>query len=399
MKKIKEFMQKPWAGYTIATCSAVVLYLLLTHLPALFGGVKWFLSLMSPVIIGAAVAYLLNPLANLFEKKLFKKIKKQSLRHTLAVVIVVLVVVLILSLLLAALIPSLISSIKNLIANRNDYIGKVSNFLSRFNGGTLSLDVESLTNRLNSVIDTLLNTAYNNLSVILTTVKDVGSSVADTALGIIFGVCFLLGKDTIMNGIKNIRHTYMTEERYERNNTFWHNCHEIFTQYFTCTILDAVIIGVANAILMAVFGLPNAALISVTVGITNIIPTFGPIIGAVLGAFLLVLDKPSYALTFLIFTVILQTLDAMVIKPKLFSNSLGLPAIWTIVAITLGGKLAGVPGIILSIPVAAILVILYKQSITPIMEKRKAKINSVPDENAESTADETPVEENDKSST
>jgi predicted PurR-regulated permease PerM len=388
MKKIKEFFQKPWAGYTIATCSAVVLYLLLTHLPTIFSSISWFLSLISPVIIGAIVAYILNPLSNFFENKPLKKIKKQSLKHTVAVLLVVIIILILLSLLLAALIPSLISSIKGIIANRNEYISKISHFVSRFNNSVINLDVVNITEKINSAIDSLLNTAYKNLSVILTTVKDVGSSVVNVALGIVFGVCFLLGKDTILKGVQNLRRTYMTEERYEKNNTFWSSCHEIFTQYFTCTILDAFIIGVSNAILMAIFGLPNVALVSVIVGVTNIIPTFGPVIGAVLGAFLLVLDKPSYALTFLIFTVILQSLDGMVIKPKLFSNSLGLPAIWTIVAITLGGKLAGVPGIILSIPVAAILAILYKQTITPIMEKRKAKINSAPEKSAEEDKEE-----------
>ena len=376
MKRFKKFLEKPWSSYTIATCSAVVLYLLLTHLPIMFNGVKWFLSLMSPVIIGAIVAYILNPLANFFENRVFKKVKKPSLKHTLAVLMVVVVVIVILTLLLVLLIPSLISSIRGLIENRNEYILKVSTFLSKFSIGSLKLDVDSLTEKLNDGINTLLNTAYENLSVILSTVLTVGSSVINFAMGIIFGICFLLGKSTILGVIKNIRHTYMTDERYDKNDAFWSSCHEIFTQYFSCTLMDAFIIGVANAILMAVFGMPNIALISVVVGVTNIIPTFGPIIGAVIGAFLLILDKPSYALIFIIITLVLQTLDAMVIKPRLFSNSLGLPAIWTIVAITLGGKLAGIGGIILSIPVAAIFTILYKQTITPMMEKRKEKINA-----------------------
>lgn len=399
MKRIKAFLEKHWAGYTIATCSAVVLYLLLTHIPTLLSTVGWFFSLISPVIIGAVVAYILNPLSNFFENKVLKKVKKSSLRHTLAVIIIVVIILALLSLLLAALIPSLISSIKDLISNRNEYIGKVSHFLSRFENSFLSLDVASITQRINEAIDSMLNKAYQNLSLILSTAKDVGSSVSNFAFGLVFGVCFLLGKDTIIRVIKNIRHTYMTEERYEKNDAFWRSCHEIFTNYFTCTILDAIIIGVSNAILMTIFRLPNVALISVIVGFTNIIPTFGPVIGAVLGAFLLVLEKPSYALTFLIIAVVLQSLDGMVIKPKLFSNSLGLPAIWTIVAITLGGKLAGVTGIILSIPVAAIFVILYKQTIIPIMEKRKAKINSAPDKEAEAPEAETPIDSNDKKST
>jgi predicted PurR-regulated permease PerM len=111
-------------------------------------------------------------------------------------------------------------------------------------------------------------------------------------------------------------------------------------------------------------------------GILNIIPTFGPMIGGAIGIFVLVLDKPINALWFFIFICIWQSIDGMIIKPRLFKGSLGLPAVWTLVLIILGGKIAGMAGIILAIPIAAILVILYHETVEPRLNKRIGKLNA-----------------------
>ena len=134
---------------------------------------------------------------------------------------------------------------------------------------------------------------------------------------------------------------------------------------------------------MLIFKIPYAPLIAVVIGLTNIIPTFGPMIGAAVGVFFTILESPLKALIFLIMICSLQTVDGMVLKPKLFSGSLGIPAVWTLVLITLGGKIAGMLGILLAIPFAAIFVIIYKETILPKLEARRIKINSKsPDEEA-----------------
>ena len=375
MKKLRDLLYKPWAPYTIATCSAVVLYWLLTHLSSfanVFGSIK---SILAPAIIGLIIAYLLHPVSDFFENKVFGKIKKKSIKHTLAVVITVIIIVVLLAVLIAALIPSLISSVSNLIANKDRYISAVEGILQKFNSKLFKIDISNLTATVDDAINNIIDTVYNNLSSILSALKGVGTGVSNFALGFVFAVCFMLGKNSLLRLVRRVRLSYMPKERFEEATNFWNRCNDIFTKFLGCTVIDGIIIGILNAIFMAVTGLPYVALISVIVGVTNLIPTVGPIIGGALGAFILVLNKPVYALYFLIFTVIIQTVDAMIIKPKLFSGSLGLPAIWSIIAITIGGKIAGIAGIILSIPVATIMLIIYKEFAVPWFEKRQKKLN------------------------
>ena len=134
--------------------------------------------------------------------------------------------------------------------------------------------------------------------------------------------------------------------------------------------------GVLNAVFLLITRAPNVALISVICGITNLAPIFGPIVGGVLGAFILVLNKPWYALAFIIFTIVLQTVDGYVIKPKLFGNTLGVPSIWILISLVVGGRMFGVWGVLLAIPFAAIFDFVYKDMIYKALEKRKEERRS-----------------------
>lgn len=142
-------------------------------------------------------------------------------------------------------------------------------------------------------------------------------------------------------------------------------------RYILCDLLDGMIIGVANAVFMLLVGYPYVPLISVVVGVTNLAPTFGPILGAVIGAGILLLVNPWYALVFLIFTIALQTVDGYIIKPKLFGNTLGVPSIGILVSIIVFGRMFGAIGVLLAIPFAAIIDYIYKDGILPKLESRR----------------------------
>ena len=144
-------------------------------------------------------------------------------------------------------------------------------------------------------------------------------------------------------------------------------------RYIASDILDGLFVGCANAVFMIIAGMPYIPLISVVVGVTNLAPTFGPIVGAVIGAFILVLANPWQALWFLIFTLILQTIDGYVVKPKLFGDTLGVPSIWILISIIVFGRMWGVAGILLAIPIAAITDFIYHDYIVQKLESRKKK--------------------------
>ena len=132
-----------------------------------------------------------------------------------------------------------------------------------------------------------------------------------------------------------------------------------------------MIIGISNAIFMKAAGMPYIVLLSVVVGVANLVPTFGPFVGGTIGAFILVLVNPWYALWFLIFTFLIQTVDGYILKPRMFGDSLGVPAVWVLVSIIVFGRIFGILGVVVSIPLAAILTYMYRSWIMIKLEKRR----------------------------
>ncbi len=195
-----------------------------------------------------------------------------------------------------------------------------------------------------------------------------------------------------MQGLKKIRCALWKEEKLERHDKLLNHCNSIFIRYAGCTLLDALIIGTLTLVFLLIMRIPYAPLIASIAAITNILPTFGPMIGTGVGVFFLVLDKPLNALIFFIFMCVLQALDGMLLKPILFKDSLGIPAAWTLVLIIIGGKIAGIIGILLSIPFGAIFTIVYRETILPALENRRDQINGVtqPQAPPEGTAEQKP---------
>ena len=361
----------------------------LTEVGAWLTGVRRFLS---PVFTGIVVAYLMNPVSDFFEFKLFHKVKNRGAAHLWSVICTVFCLVLVLGLLLVALIPSLVQSISSLISNWNDYTKKVMELLEKLialaQQHHINFDMSNITDLVQNGMDKLIVWLKNNVQTILQTAGNVGTSVSNFAIGLLFGVCFLVAEKGLVSLIGVIRAAIYKKDRLERHNELLLRCNTVFLRYVGCTVMDAAIMGVGALVFLLAMRMPYAALIAAVVAITNVIPTFGPMIGSVIGMFFLVLDKPLNALWFFIFICIWQGIDGMLIKPRLFKGSLGIPAVWTMVLIILGGKIAGMAGIILAIPAAAILVILYQETIRPRLEKRIRK-------NAEDLAEEDLVPQED----
>ncbi|MBE5861551.1 MAG: AI-2E family transporter [Lachnospiraceae bacterium] len=158
-------------------------------------------------------------------------------------------------------------------------------------------------------------------------------------------------------------------------------------KYIIAELVEALVVGSANFIFMLIFGMPYAVLVSVVVGITNMIPTFGPIFGAAIGGLILLLADPWKAVAFLIFTAILQTLDGYVLKPKMYGDALGVSPVMILVFIIVGGKMFGVIGILIAIPLAAILSIVISKFQAVLLERKAIRLG-IDDEELVQKADE-----------
>ena len=371
--KVKE---KSWYPYTVAICSGVVLFVVLTHLPQIFGILHTFADYFGTVIMGCVIAYIMNPLAKFFERTLFKGIKNERMRRPASAMFTLALLLILTVLLFVMLIPQLFNSMRTLAANLDTYIVSLEALLKSWNLDQIEF-IQNAMNSSNELLEMTGKMLTDNLDKIINTSANIGMGMANLGLSFTLSIYLLLEKDNLKAQVLRLMRALMSEQAMEGALTFFRKCDDILVRYISCSLLDSVIIGVANAVLMRIFGMEYIGLISVTVAVTNLIPTFGPIIGAVVGALILFLVRPSHALIFLVITMVLQTLDGNVIKPKLFGNSLGVSGLMILVSIIVFGNIFGLTGIILAMPAAAILDYSYKEILLPALERKRKEIDSL----------------------
>ena len=364
---------KAWYSNAMAACIAVLVYVLLSHIPGVLGAVKQFIGYFKPVIMGCIIAYIVNPLQNFFFNRVFTKLKPEKLRNVLSILLAFLLVVLFLVFSLFILIPQLVDSVQLFANNLDGYIASVSDFLESWGVSKRTLDLSSLISSSETLLDTIAGIIRDNISNILSFSANAGKGLFRWVIAFILSIYFLAAKRSLKEGLSILLQALFRPERYSGAVNFLYKCDRIFNRYIVFNILDSVIIGVANAIFMTVMGMEYTGLVSFLVALTNLVPTFGPVVGAGIGAFILLMVKPMDALFFLIFTLVLQTCDGYIIKPKLFSDSLGVSGLWILVGIIVGGNMFGVVGILLAIPVVAILDFTYNSYLLPWLKERSRK--------------------------
>lgn len=373
MKFNRNHLKTPWVAYTIATCSAVFLYVCLTHFNVFAGAVRKIGVFISPVFLAAVFAYILNPLTTVFERYIFSKVRNPHMRRTLSVTFTVIAVLLFIAILLIALIPQLVQSIVTFIGNIDGYVVSLQSLLNNL-GSSDNVKNSALSGLISSggdlldMISSKLPESFNN---IINTSINFTKGIIEAVIAFILAIYFLAAKDTFKHGFKFLLQAILSDRIYPATEDFLRKCNTILIRYIIYDLLDGLIIGISNMVFMVIAGMPYGVLLSVVVGVTNLAPTFGPIVGGAIGAFILVLVNPWYALGFLIFTVILQTFDGYILKPKLFGGSLGVPPVWVLISIIVGGRIFGIVGVLLAIPFAAIVDYIYESWILIRLRRRR----------------------------
>lgn len=366
-------LKKPWVAYTVAICSGVVLYLLLSHLNVIGQGISAFFGFIQPVIIGLVIAYILNPLAKVLRRTLFRGVHSMKVAWPLSVAFSIIIIILGIAILLVMLIPQLVESVQTLISNVSLYSDSISDALTSLDEAArkVNLDISSLTSVGQDLIDSVFRSITKNSNgSLMNTVTGTIGTIINGVISFIISIYFLLDKDHLLHGLGRLNHLIISDKAFPRIRNFLDRCNEILGRYIWCDLLDGLIIGCANAVFMLIGRMPYVALISVVVGVTNLAPTFGPIVGGAIGAFILVLNNPWDALWFLIFTICLQTCDGYILKPKMFGGVLSVPGIWILIMIIVFSRMFGVIGILVAIPVAAILNFIYHDYLIPWLKKR-----------------------------
>lgn len=356
----------------LVIAASLLFYYGIFHMGSLISGIRMFLGILAPIIYGAAIAYVLSSVVNFLERSLIypflakKDISLQKRGQRVIRWVCVLFSLIFLLFLIYALImmilPQLLRSITSLIYSFPGYVNVVNDWLNSFTEKGWELDSQTL-DMVNKASQQLQEYLTNNLLPqiqdmlmnISTGVFNVLSFVTDFLIGAIVSIYVLADKERFVAKSKMIVYALFPQKR---ANTIIHAMrftHHTFGGFINGKILDSAIIGVLCYIGTSLLDMPYALLISVIVGVTNVIPFFGPYLGAVPSAFLILLVDPLQCLYFVIFILVLQQFDGNILGPKILGDSTGLSSFMVIVAILVGGGLFGVPGMLVGVPVCAVI--------------------------------------------
>ena len=320
-----------------------------------------------------------------FHAKLLKYSKRW---RWVAILLAYLVAVLLIVLLAWLVIPQIVNSIMKLFNNVPQYINGIQEMLL-FVQGRYGVDLDRAIKMLDDS-EAMLNEVYSLgktvLPQIMSTMGNVAGNFVNVFTAIASSIYMLADKEHLLHQLRTVTHALLPRRAAEQTLRICHYANDNFTGFFIGKIIDSAIIGVITFVCMTVLRLDFAVLISVFIGITNIIPVFGPFIGAVPSIFILLLVNPIQALIFCILILIIQQFDGNFIGPKILGQSIGISALWVLFSIVVGGDLLGIPGMVIGVPVFATLYGLAQEFIHAMLDRRgidaegNAAAEEIPDE-------------------
>lgn len=338
-------------------------------------------SLISPFVIGLCIAYLVNvllrPVENLWMKLLNKRKGKwpEKLKRPLCLLLTILLVIGIILAIVLIIMPELRDSVASLIDMIPSYAEEVqrwwvslSTFLDKYNVDLPEFDFKP---------DKLIDILKDGGTVLFNTTASVAGSIVTAVMNFViafaFSIYVLAQKETLKRQSMKVLNAVMNPEKLDKLLNLLRLANKTFTNFITGQLTEAVIIGALCFIGMTIFRMPYAPAISVLVGFTALIPVFGAFIGTAVGAFLILLVKPIQAVWFVIFIIVLQQFEGNLIYPKVVGKSVGLPGIWVLVAVTVGGNAMGVMGMLISVPLCSVLYAVSREAVNNKLKMKRIK--------------------------
>jgi len=363
-------MKLEWKTCFKVGLSIFLLYLCIHYWPTAAAAFSAFLGAAAPLFIGCIIAYLVNILMSLYERIYFPRSKKsivQKSRRVVCMVASFITLLAVVALIVSLVVPQLTSCIQLIFAELPDAITKL---IARMDELDLlpediiellkSIDWQS---RIGQIINMLTSGIGNVMEVVVSTVSSVFSGIVTGLLSVIFSFYILLGKDRLAGQFDRLMTRYIKPKWYGRIQHLLSIMNDCFRKYIIGQCTEAVILGLLCTIGMLILRLPYATMIGALIAFTALIPVAGAYIGAAVGAFMILTVSPVKALIFLIFLVVLQQFEGNLIYPRVVGSSMGLPGIWVLAAVTVGGGLMGVTGMLLGVPLAATAYQLLRENI------------------------------------
>jgi len=346
----------------------VIAYLMLSNFSFILNIISKLYSAIFPFVLGIILAFVLNILMIKIEKLLKKSQKKLDVKFkTRGISIAISLIIFILAITFVALelVPELIINLENLIKSIPIIFNNIENYVMNLVSDYPDIqnqikDVFNDTTNWNSIIVSILNYIINGS---ISFVTSFVNSIITIFTSLVFAIYMLCQKEYLITGCKKIMKAYLNEEKSNKLLEIGRLCNQTFAKFVSGQCLEALILGCIFFVILTLFGFPYALLISVLTTITALIPIFGAFIAIVIGAILIATVNPLQALIFVIVFLIIQQIEGNLIYPKVVGKSVGLSPIWTLLAISVGGSLFGIIGMLLGLPLASIVYALIKKDI------------------------------------
>ena len=355
---------------------AVLVLVGVQRIENLAAGFVFLMRIVFPFILGGAMAFILNIPMHFLEGRVFAKAKKKKLVRPVSLVLSILFVVAILQIVLVVVIPEIAATFAGISKNIETFLPKLEQWLTEAfpDSEQLEMWIESLEFNwdkiLQSAVNFLKNGAGNVLSSTVTVAKTVINSLMNFFVGFVFACYILLQKEKLSVQVKKVLYAFLPRHAVEKTLQVAALSYKTFSNFVTGQCLEAVILGTMFFVSMSVLRFPYALLVGVLIAFTALIPIFGAFIGCVLGTFLILVSNPVQAIGFVILFFVLQQVEGNLIYPHVVGGSVGLPSIWVLVAVTVGGSLMGVVGMLIFIPLSSVLYALFKGWVHKRLEDR-----------------------------
>ena len=378
------------AVYIFVIFVTVLFIFILFKWAAIKNGFGVLMKILAPVIFGLAIAYILMPVANFIQRKLlevsfFKKRtekKKGNMARGISVAFTIVFAIGIVVILGYMVVPQLLISVSQIIYRFPSYTRQVAGWLEYIQAdGQISEDIQNLIKQGMEFFQTWMkNDLYprimDGINVFTSSMMNIFGFLYNTVIGVIISIYVLMSTETFTGQAKKITYALLKPDMANSVIDVVRHSNQIFSGFIIGKLIDSAIIGVVCFVVLNLIHMPYAMLVSVIVGVTNIIPFFGPYIGAIPSVLLISLTDLKQGAIFLVFIIILQQIDGNILGPKILGDSTGLSPFWVIFAILLGGGLFGFPGMLLGVPVFAVIYYLVKTFIEYMLYKKKMPLET-----------------------
>ncbi|WP_148550438.1 AI-2E family transporter [Paraclostridium bifermentans] len=366
----------------IVICCSIIFYRIASDTSVFMGKISSIISTLQPFIIGAVIAYLLNFILVFVEERMLSKNKLNQLKpkskRAIGLLVTYIVAFILLALFIQFVLPQLVESMLGLVNDIPTYLTNLSDLLTKYTKD-LNIDKEYLdiaVTKLTDFINYFISVAAGLLPVVGQALGIVASSIWNIVLGVIISIYLLIDKEKfcalgrkVVCAVFNEKHSKRILQLVDRSN-------DTFGKFLSGKIIDSAIIGVLTFVVLTIFKMPYVLLISVIIGITNIIPFFGPFFGAIPATIIILFVSPIKALWFILIIIVIQQLDGNIIGPKILGDSIGISAFWILFSLLVAGKFLGLVGMIIGVPLFAIIYSIIKEVIEGKLDKKGLPVNT-----------------------